>query len=135
MNDSNFHKHITILGVLYIGLSLVSLAIAVSLFLLLSGIGLAVDDQIALQVLLTVGTVMLCVLSVTSLPSLFAGIGLLMHRKWGRILALILAVFKLFNIPIGTAVGVYAFWALMHDEAEAIFSGEGQLEPAPELPE
>jgi hypothetical protein len=120
--SDHYQKHITVLGVLYIGFSLISLATAVSLFILLSGIGLAVDDQIALRVLLTVGTVLLCVLSITAIPSLIAGIGLLARRQWGRILALILAVFKLFNIPIGTAVGFYAFWVLLQDEADPTFS-------------
>ena len=47
-----------------------------------------------------------------------AGIGLLQYRSWGRILAIIMAVFLLFHFPIGTAFAIYAFWIL--------FSPEGQ---------
>ena len=123
---SQAQKHITILAVFYIGLSLVGLAISISLFLLLSGIGIAVDEPIALRILVSIGTAFLCLSSIASIPSLIAGIGLLARRSWGRILALILAVFKLFNIPIGTVVGVYAFWVLMQDEVEEIFSSAAQ---------
>jgi hypothetical protein len=126
---NQINKHVTVLGVLYIGVSLVSLVIAIGLFMILGGVGVAVNDPVAQRVLITVGTIIACMLSITSLPSLVAGTGLLMRRAWGRILALILAVFKLFNIPIGTAIGVYAFWVLMQDEAEAIFSPIAQLEP------
>ena len=122
MSDSNTHKHITVLGVLYIGTSLVSIAIAVGLFLLLGGIGIAVNDQTAMRVLVTVGTLIACMLSITSIPSLIAGIGLLAHRAWGRILALILAVFKLFNIPIWTSFCVYSFWLLIQYYTESLFS-------------
>jgi hypothetical protein len=110
-------------------MSLISLAIAILAFLLLWGIGLVVDDPIALQVLGTIGTISACVLIATGIPSLIAGIGMLAHRAWGRILALILAVFKLFNIPFGTAVGVYAFWVLLQDDAELFFSTRNQAEP------
>jgi hypothetical protein len=135
LSSNQINKHVTVLGVLYIGMSLVSLAIAVGLFLLLSGIGIAVDDPVARRVLVTVGTVIAFVLSITSFPSLIAGIGLLMRRAWGRILALILAVFKLFNIPIGTAIGIYAFWVLMKDEAVAYFSTNPQPETISEIVE
>jgi hypothetical protein len=47
-----------------------------------------------------------------------AGVGLLQHREWARVLAIIMSVFLLIHFPLGTAVGVYAFWVL--------FSREGQ---------
>ncbi len=45
-----------------------------------------------------------------------AGIGLLQYRNWGRILAVIMAVFLLFKFPIGTAIAVYTFWVLFSEE-------------------
>jgi hypothetical protein len=47
-----------------------------------------------------------------------SGVGLLQYRSGARVLAIIMAVFLLFHFPIGTVVGVYAFWVL--------FSREGQ---------
>jgi hypothetical protein len=42
-----------------------------------------------------------------------AGIGILQYRTWGRVLALIAASVYLTKIPIGTAIGIYAFWVLL----------------------
>jgi hypothetical protein len=42
-----------------------------------------------------------------------AGWGLLHREGWGRIVALVLAFVSLFNIPFGTAIGVYTMWVLL----------------------
>jgi hypothetical protein len=42
-----------------------------------------------------------------------AGWGLLHREAWGRIIALVLAFISLFNIPFGTAIGVYTMWVLL----------------------
>lgn len=48
-----------------------------------------------------------------------AGWGLMHREPWARTLTLILAFFELFfNIPIGTAVGVYTLWVLLPGESE-----------------
>jgi len=54
--------------------------------------------------------------------SLAAGIGLLKHKAWARILTLALSVLALFNFPIGTAVAVYAFWVLTKEETVALLN-------------
>jgi hypothetical protein len=35
---------------------------------------------------------------------------------------LILGALNLFNIPFGTALGLYTFWVLLNDEAGALFA-------------
>ena len=35
----------------------------------------------------------------------------------GRLAAMVLAVPNLFVLPFGTALGIYAMWVLLHDEA------------------
>ena len=47
-----------------------------------------------------------------------AGWGLLQREPWARILALVLGFISLFNIPFGTAVGVYTLWALLPSQSE-----------------
>ena len=120
--EQNYNRHITILSVLYIGMSFINLLIGFGLFFLLGGIGLAVNDPIALQVLTLIGALSACFLSITAIPGMIAGFALLAHRQWGRILALIMAVFKLFNLPFGTALGIYAFWVLTQENAESAFA-------------
>jgi len=54
-------------------------------------------------------------LAFISIPAAFfiAGIGLLGQRDWARFLTLILAALMLLAFPIGTAIGIYAFWVLL----------------------
>jgi hypothetical protein len=50
-----------------------------------------------------------------------AGWGLLNRQSWARPLAIVVAVISLFfQIPFGTALGVYTLWVLLpaHSEAE-----------------
>jgi hypothetical protein len=47
-----------------------------------------------------------------------AGWGLLDRRPWARTLAIILGVLALFDIPFGTALGVYTLWVLASSGSE-----------------
>ncbi len=50
-----------------------------------------------------------------------AGVGLLQYREWARTFAIIMAVFLLFHFPIGTVIGVYAFWVLFSQEGQEYY--------------
>ncbi len=47
-----------------------------------------------------------------------AGWGVMQHEAWARIVALVLAFISLFNIPFGTAIGVYTMWVLLPGESQ-----------------
>ena len=47
-----------------------------------------------------------------------AGLGLLQRQDWGRILAIVLGVISLINIPFGTALGIYTLWVLVSPGAD-----------------
>jgi hypothetical protein len=47
--------------------------------------------------------------------------GLIRRRPTGRVAALILAVPNLVVVPFGTALGIYAFWVLLNDDARREF--------------
>jgi hypothetical protein len=51
----------------------------------------------------------------------WAGRAVRQHRPQGRTGALILAVMNLFVLPFGTALAIYTFWVLLHNEARALF--------------
>ena len=59
---------------------------------------------------------------IVSVPSIIAGIGIVKHKQWGRILGLILAAINLLNVPIGTVLGAYTFWVLLNEESQKYFS-------------
>jgi hypothetical protein len=47
-----------------------------------------------------------------------AGWGLLQREPWARILALIVGFVSLFNVPIGTALGIYTLWVLLPTKSD-----------------
>lgn len=122
MNAQDMRQHVTILGWLFVIGHALFLAIGAFLFLLLTGIGLlAVDDPEARLVLPIVGTTVGSLLIVLSLPGLIAGYGLLTAKPWARVLALVIGILNLVNVPIGTIIGVYACWVLLQQPARKYF--------------
>jgi hypothetical protein len=70
-------------------------------------------------------TVIGCLVLAKAAGGLVAGWGLLQRQSWGRILTLVVGFISLFNIPIGTALGVYTLWVLLparSDEEYRAFS-------------
>lgn len=116
--------HVTILGWLQILAGLIDLLLALVLFGLLAGVGLLGTLGGAVPAGILSGAMAIGVgiaVALTALPNLLAGWGLLNHRGWGRILALIMAAINAFKFPWGTALAVYTFWALTDPDAEALF--------------
>jgi len=114
-------NHITLLGVLHIARGAFVLLVGVLLFAVLTGIGAITEDHTALGVLGFIGTALMLLLTALAIPSVIAGIGVLLRREWGRIMALVVGILSLIDIPIGTAIGVYSIWVLMNDETRALF--------------
>ncbi len=115
-------RHFDTLGLLYLAYGALLLLLALGMALLLGGIGAATGDPEAFAALgFASGTIGL-VLAVCAVPYLLTGWGLRQRRSWARILALVLGALALFSIPIGTALGVYTFWALLKPEAQAAFA-------------
>ncbi len=67
-----------------------------------------------------------------AIPALVAGIGLLARKSWARVFGVIVAVFMLFAVPVGTLIGIYAIFVLMQDVAINYFaSPTRRLQTAP----
>ena len=115
--------HVTILGVVAIALGMIGLGAAAVLFIAIAGGGLLSTDATAIAITTVVATVLAGLIAFISLPSVVAGIGLLRHANWARILMLILAAINIPNIPFGTAMGIYAFWVLLNDQTTLLFTG------------
>jgi hypothetical protein len=123
-------KHITLLGALFIAYHVIGLLVGFVIMTALSTIGCLSGDPLAITVLSTIGVGIGMFLIVLSIPGLVAGIWLLMRRPWARILALIVGAFQLIDVPLGTALGIYAFWVLLNDDTIAIFNGSASTAPA-----
>jgi hypothetical protein len=79
-------------------------------------------------VLPVVGTAVGTLLILLGLPGLIAGYGLLTTRPWARMLALVVAILNLVNMPVGTIIGAYAIWVLLQAPTRAYF----EQPPAPQ---
>jgi hypothetical protein len=120
---------IELVGILHIVYSAIGIMVAIGCFLLFSGIGWISGDATAMGILGITGLIIAMLLGVASIPGIIAGIGLLKLKPWARILAIIVSCLDLFNIPFGTALGVYTFYVLMNEEAIRLLSGFPMQQP------
>jgi hypothetical protein len=115
-------SHVKVLGWLYIIMGVVGLVIGACVGTLIVGGGLISGDRDAIAVTTIVSLFVGGFLLVTSLPGILAGWGLLAHKSWARILAIILGILNLPGFPVGTALGVYTLYVLLDDETSRLFS-------------
>ena len=125
------HTHIKVLAVLQIVYASIGIAIGIGLLMIFGGaaaiVGLSADPSeslVAVPIITAVGTLAAGFFLLLSLPRLVAGIGLLKYRNWARILTIVVSGVGLFDVPVGTALGIYGLWVLLTREGAALFSGE-----------
>jgi hypothetical protein len=121
-------SHLHLLWVLQRAWGAVGLLLGVSTLLLAAGaaaIGWTTQgDELAAAVTAIAFLVCALVLLAAGVLNAWAGNALKRRQPAGRLATLALAVPNLFILPFGTALGVYAFWVLLHNEARV------QFEPA-----
>jgi hypothetical protein len=69
------------------------------------------------------GFIGICLLAFSVL-SIITGAGLLSAQSWARMLAIVLGIVRLINIPLGTALGIYTLWVLLPEQSNLEY---GQL--------
>ena len=120
-------RHIDLLGLLYVlagGLSALVAGALIALGLGALSIVLGPSSEtsrVAAAVTAGIFLVLAFIVLVWAGVSAMAGRGLRRRRPWARLTALALAVVNLFVLPFGTALGVYALWVLVHNEARHEF--------------
>jgi hypothetical protein len=123
MDEPQLRQHLTILGWLHLAAAGFAILIGGFVFVLLTSIGLAIHEREAGTILSIVAAAVAGLLLFLSLPGLLAGYGLLRRRPWARVLAIVVGALHLYNIPIGTALGIYTFIILADPNAAALFRG------------
>jgi hypothetical protein len=116
--------HVHLLGVLQLAWGGMGLLLAASLLLLAGGAGAIArgsEDPLTATFTALLFGVFATALAVAGLVNVWAGRAIQGHRAHGRTLALILAVLNLFVLPFGTALAIYAFWVLLHNDSRALF--------------
>jgi hypothetical protein len=123
-------QHIKILAVLNIVLGALGVIAALVILIFFGGLaGIAGTDpdwdaDLGAAVLGLIGGVAFFIVMILSAPTLIAGIGLLNYSPWSKTLAMIVSALHLFNIPFGTALGIYGLWVLSKDETAALMKAK-----------
>jgi len=123
MDAKNAKSHVSLVAGLHIGYGTLKL---VGAFVVYLGIRFAwgfipEEEEIALDVLATLFSVLPTVIAIFGIVDVFAGISLFSYRQWSRVLVIAVSVLNCLNIPIGTGIGVYSIWALMQPEVQEMF--------------
>ncbi|MGC1449633.1 MAG: zinc ribbon domain-containing protein [Candidatus Sulfotelmatobacter sp.] len=115
--------HVHLLGILWLAMSafnavggLILLVLANTLFAHLHEMGAPpeVPTGFLQSLLSTIGILVLA----KAVCGFFAGWGLMHREPWARVAAIVLAFISLFNIPFGTAIGVYTMWVLLPGQSQ-----------------
>jgi len=126
-------KHVELLGILMITYSALGFIVMLGVSMILSGAGLLayitsdVDGATAHMILNAISIFLMTIAFVVCVPGVIAGVGLFKLRNWARILTLIVSVFNILRIPIGTSLSIYAFWVLMKEETIQMFKTKVQV--------
>jgi hypothetical protein len=123
MENSNMKKHVTVVGAIQIGFSVLGLMIAVATFFALTfARGFAENDDAGQMVLGFLSISIPLLFGFISTLGLTGGIGLLAYRPWARYLIIVISAIGCVNIPFGTVKGVYSIWVLIQDETIKLFN-------------
>jgi len=122
-------SHVNLLGILQLTWGGMGLLLGASLLLLAGGAAAiarsAPADPMTAGFTAVLFVVFAVALALGGWANAWAGRAIRQHRAPGRTGALILAVMNLFVLPFGTALAIYTFWVLLHDDARTLFLDNG----------
>ena len=123
MEASNMKKHVTVVGAIQIGFSIIGLIGTMVVFFALNfAKGQVGGDETARTVLLFLSVSIPLLIGFISALGLVGGIGLMAYKPWARYLVMVVSALGCLNIPFGTIKGVYALWVLLQDETIKLFN-------------
>ena len=118
-------SHVNLLGLLQVAWGGMGLLLAASLLLLAAGAAAIArtpaGDPMTAGVTAFLFVVFAVALALGGYANAWVGHAIRQHRSPGRTGALVLAVMNLFVLPFGTALAIYTFWVLLHNDARALF--------------
>lgn len=120
-------SHLHLLRVLHVVWGSLGILLGVSTLMLAAGAAAigwtTTGDELAAAITAIAFTIAAVLLLAAGGVTVWAGAALTRRDRHGRLATLVLAVPNLFILPFGTALGVYAFWVLLHNETRAMFEG------------
>ena len=125
MSADPVRPHLALLAALQLVWGSLGLLLGVSTLLLAIGavaIGLSSESEpVSAAATAVVFGVFSTALLIGGLANAWAGAALRRRQPAGRLVTLGLGVPNLFVLPIGTALTIYAYWVLLHDETRRMF--------------
>jgi hypothetical protein len=117
--------HLHLLGILQLVWGAIGVTLGVSMLLLAMGavaIGAGSgSDRMVAGLTASVFSVFAAALLAGGGANAWAGRELRRNHPRGRLAVLWLGALNLFILPFGTALGIYAFWVLLHNRTRAVF--------------
>src|SRR5450759_5158498 len=127
MENSKMKKHVTLVGSIQIGFSVLGLMIAVVIFVALTfARGFTENDDAGQMVLSFLSISLPLLIGFVSAVGLVGGIGLLVYKPWARYLVIVVSALGCVNIPFGTVKEVYCLWVLLQDETIKLFTVQNE---------
>ena len=123
MRPGRVQGHLHLLGILWLAISAFNTIGGVILYIIANTLFAHLHDMQAgpavstgfLRPLLSVVAIFILAKAACGF---IAGWGLLQREPWARIIVLVLGFISLFNVPFGTAVGVYTLWVLLPAQSQ-----------------
>ena len=117
-------EHIRLVGILWLALSALNALAALFLFGISNVIFLRAGNfsgrpNIPAGFIHIVLAVIGIILMAKAAAGFLAGWGLLQRQSWARLLTIVLSFLALFNVPFGTALGIYSLWVLLPTASDA----------------
>ena len=115
--------HVHLLGILWLAVSAFNTIGGVILYIIANTLIAHLHDMGAPEAPTSFLRPLLSVVAILILAKaaggFIAGWGLLHREAWARVVALVLGFISLFNVPFGTALGVYTLWVLLPSQSQA----------------
>lgn len=127
-------SHLHLLSILQLVWGAIGLLLGASLLLLALGalaIGVSASgDRVAAAITTAAFGICAAALIAGGGVNAWAGAALRRFQSRGRLTVLTISVLNLFVLPFGTALAIYAYWVLLHNETRSMFEPPGRT-PAP----
>jgi hypothetical protein len=121
------HQHVRLLGILWLALAALNAVGGVVLVILANTLFVHLHETHGAPGFLRPLLSFLGFLILLKATAEFvAGWGLQQREPWARILTLVLAFLALFNVPLGTALGIYSLWVLLPVESEEEYRAQAR---------
>jgi len=125
MDAQQLETHKKVLGIIYVITAMLTIMAALFIRAIMAIVfGFAFeeadpDERRVAEFVMAITSFLPAVLIIFSgIPTLIAGVGLLMRQSWAPTFALIMGILKLISFPIGTAIGIYSIWIYSEDQKQ-----------------